>query len=85
MNKKASDHWVRFVIVGVLVLNLLGVMTGVIDNESFSLILQLLAGLSLMWTAWREYQKDKRFEGMSILYVAIGVILLGQFIFGLVV
>ena len=85
MNKKASDHWVRFVIVGVLVLNLLVVMTGVIDNESFSLILQLLAGLSLMWTAWREYQKDKRFEGMSILYVAIGVILLGQFIFGLVV
>lgn len=85
MNKKASDQWVRFVIVGVLVLNLLGVMTGVIDNESFSLILQLLAGLSLMWTAWREYQKDKRFEGMSILYVAIGVILLGQFIFGLVV
>lgn len=80
---KTLDNWVRFGIIGVLVVNLLGVMTGVIDNETFSLIVQLLAGLSLLWTAWREYRKANSFEGMVILFAAIGMILLGQFVFGL--
>ncbi len=84
MKKKSIEQWVRWLIVGALVVNLLGIVTGVIDNVTFSLILQLLAGLSLMWTAWLDYQKDRKIEGMTILYVAIGVILLGQFLFDLV-
>ena len=84
LKKKSIEQWVRWLIVGALVVNLLGIGTGVIDNVTFSLILQLLAGLSLMWTAWLDYQKDRKIEGMTILYVAIGVILLGQFLFDLV-
>lgn len=84
MKRISSDLWVRVAIVGILVLNLIGLMIGVVDAITFNLLLQLLAGLSLMWSAWREYQREKRFEGMMILYVAIGAILLGQFVFGLV-
>lgn len=84
LKKKWIEQWVRWLIVGALLVSLLGIVTGVIDHVTFSLILQLLAGLSLMWTAWLDYQKDKKIEGMTILYLAIGVILLGQFLFDLV-
>lgn len=84
MKKKSIEQWGRWLIVGALLVNLLGIVTGAINRETFSLIVQLLAGTSLMRTAWLDYQKDKKFEGITILNVAIGVILLGQFLFKLV-
>lgn len=85
MKKKPIEKLVRWGIVVALILSLLGIATGIINPVTFSLILQLLAGLSLMWTAWLEYQKDQKIIGMTILYIATGVILLGQFVFDLIV
>lgn len=85
LKKKPIEKLVGWGIVVALILSLLGIATGIINPVTFSLILQLLAGLSLMWTAWLEYQKDQKIIGMTILYIATGVILLGQFVFDLIV
>lgn len=76
---KILGEWTSYFFLGALAVNLFAMWFDLIEIRTFGLVLVLLAGINQLWNAWREYQEDKRFEGMVLVSFVIGVATLGLF------
>lgn len=80
LKKKTLGEWTSYLFSGAIVVNYLAMWFDLIEIRTFGLVLLLLLGINQLWNSWREYQENKRFEGMVLVSFVIGVATLGLFI-----
>ena len=80
LKKKVLREWTSYLFLGAIVVNYLAMRFDLIEIRTFGLVLLLLVGINQLWNSWREYQENKRFEGMVLVSFVIGVSILGLFI-----
>lgn len=77
MPMKRLDVWVSYLLGGGVVLSLLATLFDLIERDSLSRVILLLAGLDQLWNAWKECQTDRRLSGSLLALLLVGLVSIG--------